>query len=150
MTVYLRPLGFQDDFSERIITLDPLTPSIKIGRASKIFRHLTLNYNNAYVESPVMSREHAVLRLSQKMVGNSLSEECLAEDVLADVSSQLYIEDVSSMHGTYVGGTRLVAHLPYLLEDGAVVTFGSVVTRGDGKDPTFLLRCREFKPGLAG
>lgn len=44
----------------------------------------------------------------------------------------VYIEDVGSMHGTYVEDQRVVARERHRLYDEDLVKFGNVVTRGPG------------------
>jgi FHA domain len=44
----------------------------------------------------------------------------------------VYIEDVGSMHGTYVNDKKIASHERFSLNNGHLVKFGSEVTRGPG------------------
>ena len=59
----------------------------------------------------------------------------------------VYIEDVGSMHGTYVEDQRVVARERHRLYDEDLVKFGNVVTRGPGTcfitDETAPFSCRQ-------
>lgn len=92
-----------------------------IGRASKNASkgHLLPAKHNVYIDSPVVSREHAVF--------------------LANESSgtpHVYISDTGSMHGTMVNGKALVPNTPKQLSDGDKLQFGVGVNRGDCKSPS--------------
>lgn len=56
----------------------------------------------------------------------------LAPSTAADFGQGVYIEDVGSMHGTYVDEERITAHKRHRLYNGELVKFGSEVTRGPG------------------
>jgi FHA domain len=47
----------------------------------------------------------------------------------------VYIEDVGSMHGTYVDEKRVTAHERHRLYSEDLVKFGNEVTRGPGMSP---------------
>lgn len=76
-----------------------------------------------------MSREHAVLKADPNTgVSHGPSLGVAVDQLRKDV----YIEDVGSMHGTYVDDHRIIAHERHPLYDDDIVKFGSEVTRGPG------------------
>ncbi|KAK4042688.1 hypothetical protein C8A01DRAFT_44309 [Parachaetomium inaequale] len=100
-------------FPERRITLYDGKESITIGRASKIStKGFVAGIDNAWFDSPVMSRLHARLfaRMDQKKVE---------------------IRDLGSLHGTYVNDSdRLAADELRELKDGDTLRFGAPIWRG--------------------
>jgi pSer/pThr/pTyr-binding forkhead associated (FHA) protein len=72
--------------------------------------------DNAYIDSPVISRDHAVLS--------------------ADTDA-VYLTDSHSMHGTYVDGQKIEPNVPIALSSGSLLQFGVDVNRNEGnKDIT--------------
>lgn len=90
---------------------------LPIGRASKNSNKTDLlpAPNNGYIDSPVISREHA--RLSARGDGGP---------------PRVFITDLGSMHGTMVNGERLVANEPTPLSSGDTLQFGIDVNRNEG------------------
>ncbi|KAH6621886.1 hypothetical protein C7974DRAFT_397295 [Boeremia exigua] len=93
-----------------------LDSKFAIGRASK---NLSKGYllpakHNVYIDSPVVSREHAIL------TANSSTG-----------TPQVFITDTKSMHGTYVNGTPLVPNAPKQLSSGDQLQFGVNVNRNE-------------------
>ncbi|KIX00622.1 uncharacterized protein Z518_09687 [Rhinocladiella mackenziei CBS 650.93] len=111
-TLTLRDVDEHDSLPERTIILKSPDWEIKIGRGT-----LSGNENlhpakeNAWFDSRVMSRDHAIL----------LANPC---------SREIAIQDIGSMHGTHVAGRRLKANQLEILSSGDVVTLGADVTRG--------------------
>ncbi|KAF1931236.1 uncharacterized protein M421DRAFT_417889 [Didymella exigua CBS 183.55] len=93
-----------------------LNSEFAIGRASKNISkgYLLPAKNNVYIDSPVVSREHAIL------TANVISG-----------TPQVYITDAKSMHGTHVNGTPLVPHTPKRLFNGDRLQFGVNVNRNE-------------------
>jgi len=76
--------------------------------------------NNAYIDSPVISRNHAVFTAH------------------ADSGKpQVFVTDLGSMHGTMVNGERLPTNMPKQLSSGDKLQFGIDVNRNEGTQPTF-------------
>jgi hypothetical protein len=97
-----------------------LASKFPIGRASKntTKKDLMPAANNAYIDSPVISREHAVLTVN------------------ADSGApHVYITDKNSMHGTFLNGEKLEIEVPKLLASGDKLQFGVDVNRGEGSPP---------------
>jgi hypothetical protein len=88
-----------------------------IGRASKNTTKKVLMpaSHNAYIDSPVISREHALLSAEATSAG-----------------PQVFVTDTGSMHGTMVNGERLVAHTAKQLSSGDMLQFGIDVNRNEG------------------
>lgn len=116
--VELRDLEQYDpeDVQSRRFNL-PLGSTFPIGRSSRNTTKAALlpAENNAFIDSPVISREHAVLSASG-----------------GDAAPQISVTDVKSMHGTFVNGERLVAGIPKQLSSGDELTFGVDVNRNEG------------------
>ncbi|CAI6342552.1 unnamed protein product [Periconia digitata] len=126
--VTLRSSDGHDPLKERRLDLRPNQP-YTIGRASTNTQkpNLMETTGNAYIHSPVISREHAFLNLR------------------LDPTS-VHITDSSSMHGTMVNGTKLKPLRPWKLANGDVLQFGADVTRND---QYFIARKYTFEaPGL--
>ncbi|KAF2832374.1 hypothetical protein CC86DRAFT_366185 [Ophiobolus disseminans] len=87
-----------------------------IGRASRntTKKDLMPAEHNAFIDSPVISRDHAVLSAST------------VDDV-----PKVFITDSNSMHGTTVNGQRLVANTPQQLSSGDTIQFGIDVNRNE-------------------
>ncbi|KAF2634379.1 hypothetical protein P280DRAFT_474690 [Massarina eburnea CBS 473.64] len=109
--ITLRAADGFDGFHERNLTLQPGKP-ITIGRASRNHQKpkLMTAADNAYIDSPVISREHALLTVHPS-------------------PPAVYIADKGSMHGTVVNGERLEAHRAIKLQSGDLLQFGADVTR---------------------
>ncbi len=54
---------------------------------------------------------------------------------LLNFTKAVFIEDVGSMHGTYVDDLKVIAHERHPVYDDDIVKFGSEVTRGPGTCP---------------
>jgi hypothetical protein len=125
--VVLRSNDGQDGFNERRFILGPNT-KMPIGRASKNSAkpELMMAQTNAFIDSPVISREHAVLSLDP-----------------SPPTPTVCIVDNGSMHGTTVNGTNLEPNRPLKLSDGDVLQFGQDVTRNDSRLLTPLSEDRQ-------
>ncbi|EAT91145.2 hypothetical protein SNOG_01496 [Parastagonospora nodorum SN15] len=118
--VILRDVDGFEGFSSRQFDL-ALNAKFPIGRASKntAKQDLMPASNNAYIDSPVISRNHAVFTAH------------------ADSGTpQVFVTDLGSMHGTMVNGERLPTHMPKQLASGDKLQFGIDVNRNEGTQPT--------------
>lgn len=98
--------------AKRVITLNSRLSKITVGRASKSSsKSLFSAGDNAWFDSPVMSRDHAEISLDSKC-------------------ETLLLRDVGSMHGTSINNSQLVSYVPTSLCNGDVVIFGTEVKRG--------------------
>ncbi|KAI4639266.1 hypothetical protein J4E93_009445 [Alternaria ventricosa] len=114
--IVLRDAKRYDTYETREFDL-PLNSEFPIGRASSnaAKRELMAAPHNAFIDSPVISRQHAVLSAN----ANSGVPE-------------VYVTDKGSMHGTMLNGQRLSANTPTKLNDGDVLQFGTDVNRNEG------------------
>lgn len=125
--IVLRDMKRHDSFETREFHL-AVGSEIPIGRASKSVnkQELMAAPHNAYIDSPVMSREHAILSVS---AGTG--------------APQFNITDRGSMHGTMLNGRRLVSNHPEELVNGDVLQFGVDINRNEGvfyqSDPMHLV-----------
>ncbi|KAF3931996.1 hypothetical protein ABW20_dc0103001 [Dactylellina cionopaga] len=116
--VILTPSGrdTSDSVGIRTIAITPKQPLITVGRSSRNkTKNLLPDSDNAYFDSPVMSREHAWIK--------------------HDDEGKIVISDAGSMHGTFLNDKILEPKKFVPLETGAAVRFGNSVTRGSDTFP---------------
>ena len=133
--VILRSSDGQDTFHERRLTLDPGS-KIPIGRASKNTAkpELMMAPGNAFIDSPVVSREHAVLSADPSAA-----------------SPSIHITDNGSMHGTTVNGNKLEPNRLTKLSNGDLLQFGADVSRNDSTfctRPSSSNKADKYTPGF--
>ncbi|KAK0651531.1 hypothetical protein B0T16DRAFT_81427 [Cercophora newfieldiana] len=100
-------------FPERRMTLDATNNSFIIGRASKTSsKGFLADKDNGWFESAVMSRKHAEIKIDVKTM-------------------KVKIEDLGSLHGTYINDEedKIASNDPRELRDGDIVRFGVSVWR---------------------
>ncbi|EMD86410.1 hypothetical protein COCC4DRAFT_193735 [Bipolaris maydis ATCC 48331] len=113
--VVLRDVMRYDTYETRQFDL-PLNATFAIGRASSSVtkKELMAAPHNAYIDSPVISRQHAVLS------ANSTTG-----------VPEVYISDQGSMHGTMINGQKLTPNTPTKLSYGDELQFGTDVNRNE-------------------
>ncbi|KAF1848920.1 uncharacterized protein K460DRAFT_364859 [Cucurbitaria berberidis CBS 394.84] len=113
--IVLQDVNQYDTYESREFDL-PLNATFPIGRASKnaTKRELMPAPHNAFIDSPVISREHALLSAHA-----------------SSGTPHVYITDQGSMHGTMVNGYALVPNTPKQLVPGDVLQFGIDVNRNE-------------------
>ncbi|KAI9048669.1 hypothetical protein LZ554_007500 [Drepanopeziza brunnea f. sp. 'monogermtubi'] len=96
----------------RTIALNHKNNSVPIGRASKtVNKGILAAEDNAWFDSPVVSRNHAKLKMDFN-------------------SKKLTIEDIGSMHGTFLNHKQLLSDDPTVINNGDDLVFGTEVKRG--------------------
>ncbi|KAI0137783.1 hypothetical protein F4776DRAFT_621149 [Hypoxylon sp. NC0597] len=127
VTLILRPNGpHVSPFPKRQFLLSCQTPSIRIGRASKVpTKGFVASIDNAWFDSPVMSRQHAELVLDCESTPKAV-----------------YIKDIGSLHGTFhtpYDGIRKESRLEQRklvrLSNGDSLRFGTDIFRGSETFP---------------
>jgi hypothetical protein len=119
--VTLRSADGLDETPERKVTLAP-NSTVTIGRSSRNpAKGLMASSNNFYIDSPVVSRQHAVLALKPTAAGRPA----------------VFISDKQSTHGTMVNDKPLKPDDDYELHDGDSVQIGNDVARDKGKQTGF-------------
>lgn len=119
--IKLTPLDASNELP-RVFALNPVTEHIDVGRASKNeSKGLVAAKENAWFDSPIMSRQHARFTVSTAHKG-------------------VCLHDNGSTHGTSVGGRRLQPQIDYTLSNDEIITFGVRVTSGELSYPA-----REFR-----
>ncbi|KAJ4350394.1 uncharacterized protein N0V89_009015 [Didymosphaeria variabile] len=110
--ITLRCSDHLDEYNTRTFKLRP-GDVVHIGRASKNAAkpELMIGPGNAYIDSPTISREHAVLTAT------------------APPAACVYVTDKGSMHGTMVNGNKLEPQKAQRLNNGDILQFGANVTR---------------------
>ncbi|OAL39635.1 hypothetical protein AYO20_01032 [Fonsecaea nubica] len=112
LTITLRELDFHEPIPKRVITLEAPDWEIRIGRGSgSRVEEFAPAEDNAWFDSRVLSRRHAILR------GNPITKE-------------IYIQDIGSMHGTFVAGKRVNTNQMEPIWPEDTVILGSDVIRG--------------------
>lgn len=133
LAVTLRSTAEDSEIPLRTITLKP-NVAIPIGRAStNMHKNLQAAEDNAYIDSPVISRSHAVITANSTCGVRYTPYH--ADTALADPDIQIpsvYIRDIGSMHGTMVNGSRLTPHRDHLMKNGDVLQLGCAVFRENG------------------
>ena len=121
--IVLRDAKRYDTYETRQFDL-PLNSTFPIGRASNSVtkKALMAAPHNAFIDSPVISRQHAVLS------ANTTSG-----------VPEVYISDQGSMHGTMLNGQRLPPKTPTKLKYGDELQFGTDVNRNEGECPRLPL-----------
>ncbi|KAF4335626.1 sarcolemmal membrane-associated [Fusarium beomiforme] len=97
-------------FPARRIFLSKKNPTIEIGRTSKRNVAFEASKSNAWFDSPVMSRKHALFTLD------------------AD-KQKLYVKDTGSLHGTYKNDVRLETNVDSEVVNGDKLKFGAFIER---------------------
>ncbi|KAL2868173.1 FHA domain protein [Aspergillus lucknowensis] len=121
--VLLHTLGLADTLPCRSLTFKSESDRIEIGRASKREnKNLVPAHHNALFDSRVMSRTHAIIRVSP---GRKL----------------VYIRDPGSMHGTWLNREKIPVDKDVTVTNGDVLTFGVEVVRGSDTFPPLAVRC---------
>ncbi|OBT85309.1 hypothetical protein VE02_07814 [Pseudogymnoascus sp. 03VT05] len=96
----------------RIIHLHEYNEAIPIGRSSKNpQKHLVAATDNCWVDSDVVSRDHASLNFDSDL-------------------KRVFIEDTNSMHGTRINNKQIPKNDPIPLANNDVISLGAEVKRG--------------------
>ncbi|KAH8821166.1 hypothetical protein F5884DRAFT_76935 [Xylogone sp. PMI_703] len=95
----------------RTLRFRPSCVSYKIGRASKsLSKGIVASDDNAWFDSPVMSRNHAEIYINP------------------DIES-IMLKDIGSLHGTFINGTQVERFTPIPINAGDTIVFGAPVAR---------------------
>jgi pSer/pThr/pTyr-binding forkhead associated (FHA) protein len=128
-------------FPERRIFLSKKRTSIEIGRTSKRNASFEAARSNAWFDSPVMSRKHALITFdSEKQVG-FLSTRVLNSKCHLGLTrmQKVFLKDTGSLHGTYKNDVRLETNVNSEILNGDKVKFGAIIERGLHKYPPCLI-----------
>lgn len=74
-----------------------------------------------------MSRDHAEINLD---VEEGVRERKTTCANVANISQAVTIQDIGSMHGTFLNGAELPRNTPMAIDDGDIIVFGAEVRRG--------------------
>lgn len=130
--VTLTPLETPDDFT-RVIVLTSTKNKISVGRASKNeAKGLIAERDNAWFDSPIMSRQHAVLSMSALPKVSPYSMRRQHRHSKLTGKQHISLEDCGSTHGTFISGLRLQPNEPQALKDWDVIRFGTQIASGTG------------------
>ena len=152
--VDLKITGNADYHHERSFILRPPAFAMSIGRSSSTRDGKYLpQKDNGWFESRVVSREHAVIKASPDMKVRPLPVHLQFGTVLTTTQA-VFVEDVGSMHGTFVNERRCRIREKQMLAIGDTIRFGTDVSRGPGMsnlvwcDLIPLTTCPETFPPL--
>lgn len=112
--ITLTPLTTRSDPHDfiRVLKINPSDTTVVVGRASKnVDKGLVAARENAWFDSPIMSRKHAVFSINSE-------------------AKAAFIQDFKSTHGTFVSGRKLLQYENCRLKDWDVITFGVKITAG--------------------
>ncbi|QPC77684.1 hypothetical protein HYE68_008436 [Fusarium pseudograminearum] len=107
-------------FKKRHVFLTKKNPTIQIGRTSKRKSSLEAGKFNAWFDSAVMSRKHALL-------------------VFDAENQKVYVMDTDSLHGTYKNDILLKLNEKAEISTGDKLMFGTSIDRGTQKYPPTTL-----------
>ncbi|KAM0745502.1 hypothetical protein ACQRIT_000886 [Beauveria bassiana] len=108
-------------FPQRRLLLSNRKNVIPIGRASKRSATLESRMYNAFIDAPVMSRQHAELRLDTQ-------------------GQTVFLRDLKSLHGTFHNGVQLRAGQSQALKNGDMLKFGISIDRGRERFPQCAMK----------
>ncbi|KAF4973813.1 hypothetical protein FSARC_6 [Fusarium sarcochroum] len=103
-------------FPNRRIFLSKEKPSIEIGRTSKRNVSFEAAKNNAWFDSAVMSRKHALFTLDAE-------------------NQRVFVKDTGSLHGTYKNNIPLEKNIQFQVLSGEKLKFGAAIDRGVERYP---------------
>ncbi|PNY28252.1 Uncharacterized protein TCAP_01824, partial [Tolypocladium capitatum] len=112
---------------ERRLVLSKDRFCVSIGRTSKRVQHKTPAHGNAWIDSAVMSRDHAELYFDSAQKANL-------------VQQKVFIRDIGSLHGTFHNGVRLAQDVKQLLTQGDMLKFGVAVERNAQGFPPCVMK----------
>ncbi|KAM0339983.1 hypothetical protein ACHAPU_010700 [Fusarium lateritium] len=108
-------------FTERRIFLSKKRSHIEIGRTSKRNASFEADKCNAWFESPVMSRKHALLTFDSE-------------------KQKVFLKDTGSLHGTYKNDARMINDVSSEVINGDRIKFGAIIERGVHRYPPCIVR----------
>ncbi|KAM0451315.1 hypothetical protein ACHAO4_005987 [Trichoderma viride] len=108
-------------FPTRSLLLRKSNTTIPLGRMSKKNGVYAAREDNGWIDSAVMSRDHAKL-------------------IFDPQSRSVFIKDIGSLHGTFFNNTRLKKHQAQVIKDGDLIQFGIPIDRGSETNPACIMR----------
>lgn len=127
--ITLTPLAGPQDFT-RVLNISRSNREVLVGRASKnIDKGLTASKDNAWFDSPIMSRKHAVFTTNSQ---NRVRPQIVSFLPFTNYTKAVFIQDFKSTHGTFVSGRKLMHYENCRLANWDVITFGVKITAGSG------------------
>jgi frataxin-like iron-binding protein CyaY len=149
VTLQARNAMFDEIDTRRQIILTSQNPSLRIGRASKVHtKGFVAANDNAWFESPVMSREHAELTASfaEKVCNpSSASIELIRKMELTYEHQTVFVKDIGSLHGTFLKHSntakeeKLLARKQIRLEQDDSLRFGIDIIRHHESFPPYIV-----------
>ena len=128
--ITLTPLSSPGDFARKL-ELCSTKSRIIVGRASNNkTKKILADKDNAWFDSPIMSRQHAMLSMSSLPKVSPQVPSRKPTDICLHRRQRVFLQDCGSTHGTFLSGERLLPHKPHALNESDIITFGSRVTSG--------------------
>lgn len=121
-----------DDSFKREFILTPDSPMMPIARAtSRPEGRGKAARNNAFFNSPIISRKHAELFI-EPASKVPVSHFCGNPSLIDLAKDHIYIKDLGSMHGTALNGNS-IKEGKHLIRNGDLVTLGQIVVQGNSE-----------------
>ncbi|KAM0248642.1 hypothetical protein ACHAQJ_009384 [Trichoderma viride] len=108
-------------YPTRNLLLRKSSSTVPLGRMSKKNGVFAARENNGWIDSAVMSRDHAKL-------------------IFDPQSQRVFIKDIGSLHGTFYNDTRLKKHQSQAVKNGDLIQFGVPIDRGSDTCPPCIMR----------
>ncbi|KAK6452682.1 hypothetical protein ACSS6W_003244 [Trichoderma asperelloides] len=110
-------------FPTRSLLLRKSNTTVPLGRMSRKNGVFAARQDNGWIDSAVMSRDHAKL-------------------IFDPQSQRVFIKDIGSLHGTFYNDTRLKKHQAQAVKNGDLIQFGIPIDRGSETNPPCIMRAR--------
>ena len=125
------PLSSPGDFVRKL-ELCSSKSRVIVGRAStNKAKKILADKDNAWFDSPIMSRQHAVLSMSSlPKVSPHSGPRSKPMKICLHWRQRITLQDCGSTHGTFVSGERLTPHKAHVLNESDIITFGSRIVSG--------------------
>ncbi|RCI12773.1 hypothetical protein L249_0953 [Ophiocordyceps polyrhachis-furcata BCC 54312] len=127
--VILSPSRACKDYLDRNLVLTMDRSDVQIGRMSHRNPGLHASSTNAWFDSPVMSRQHAMLHFDSDETVRFLFLSIPLSSPADMCRQKLYIQDTGSLHGTFQNGIRLSPTTLHQLNPYDELCFGTTVDR---------------------
>jgi len=119
----------QDDLIPRMLEFTTADQRFAVGRSSSGKSPIPSLFN-ALFHSRSVSRQHAELSIDPR---TNVSVPYLVYLHDTDIRQLLMVEDLRSMHGTYLNSTKLASGITHYVHSGDVLQFGSDIQHEESK-----------------
>ena len=124
----------QDDLVPRMLEFTSPEQRFAVGRSSSR-KSPTPSLSNALFHSRSVSRQHAELSVDPRTNVSPLQIQYLCD---TDIRQLLMVEDLRSVHGTYLNGTKLASGISHYVRSGDILQFGLDIQHEESKSLWYL------------